>query len=98
MRPLAVVASAFISIRHNHLRHKNESRSVKQEVIMISKNRVLSLVVISVAFALGYITFQAVNILNSWLIETKADCREHREAGNCPESRDGSFSLDVPEH
>ncbi|MCO6511184.1 MAG: hypothetical protein J5I65_10380 [Aridibacter famidurans] len=63
---------------------------------MKGKRIALALVVILLAFSVGFVTFKAAEIFKYYLINSGADCTEHVKGGSCGGSRDAAFQQTVP--
>ncbi|QQS43002.1 MAG: hypothetical protein IPM63_08735 [Acidobacteriota bacterium] len=63
---------------------------------MKGKRIALALVVILLAFSVGYMTFKAAELFKFYLTNSGADCTEHVKGGTCAGSRDAAFQQTVP--
>jgi hypothetical protein len=55
---------------------------------MNTKKTVLALIVLALAFSIGFVTFKAAELFKSFLISSKADCSRSYDARNCSNSRE----------
>lgn len=63
---------------------------------MKQRKIVLGLIVISLAFAIGFLTFKAAEIFKTVLVGTGSDCTQQYKGRSCPESREERYSSALP--
>lgn len=59
---------------------------------MNTKKTVLALVVVALAFSIGFATFKAAELFKSFLISSKADC-SRRYDRNCANSTEAAYPV-----
>ena len=62
---------------------------------MISRKTALAMIVISLTFSIGFVTFKAAELVKS-LVMSKANCSHHNTGASCDAQRDGVSGLEIP--
>lgn len=63
---------------------------------MKSKKTALSIIVIVLAFCIGYVTYQVAGFVGGVLLGSSTDCRQQKEVRNCSEQKEKPFADEVP--